>query len=1445
VLRFASERRMAWREEPMRIPVGGSWVSAQVALRQSPVVVIALHPWGPIGGSMQDPHCVTVCRLFGTAGCSTVRFDFRRGIGSGSASVEDVRAVAAWFTDRREDGSEPLASQVLVVGYSYGSMIGAAATAEIPAAIGYAALCPPIDYGWALYVFNGAWLRSQAIASEGRPKLLLIGTKDEFCSMKSFDKFAEELPEPKKVVILEGENHFGAYRSLPEVLTNWVVSAFGVSSLQQFAKGVPAAIAQQDQPQIFGSRMAYSARSMDDILFEAPCEQGPGSVSAGRNRMVPTDGSDAEDDEVLFDAEAPQEDESQQFSGFESPAAGNRTADGDLGPPEGLGLPKLGSASSPFDALASASLCYSAASRGSAVKAGVPPQLRRLLWLRWLRVTSAESPEDWLEELRLETQRAQTTETASQEALLAQGMHEVQLLNDRASRADEERRRCLEATSLKGPIRIIGRVRPALQGEEMDEGCLRVISKQQLEVMIEPKALLTADSLDHSTTTFYFDDLFDQDASDDDIFAAVRDELDAAVDGEAVCILGATGSGKTHTVSNLAERAALELERQAVALAKGGVKMDITVQIVEIYKEQLRDMLGQGDERPGPNSEPPRLKLSVSSSGATLLGAASRTTCADVSSACDFIHCGPRQVIALTPGDVFLTGCGVVKRVGKLSLVDLAGCERLKRSEAVGERRCEAQHINRSLSALADIISAKERRVLHVPYRNSKLTQLLQDTLGGAQQCRTVVIVVVSRRSLKGSDYSDFPLRLFPSVPAESGDVRDHLLLEVSRWRTEYEKAQAQMDKHRNELQLKEEQLREEKRCVAELVARGVASDHFERSRAHPVLRDTERRLEERRPGRRREVEQRLWGSATPLVSAMSEALGAAKSSASSRLQQQTLSLRRCSRLPHRPARSKVIRRKSVCGQVRELASSEPWLRAAARCSSPCSELLDPLDLLPLSATTAPVPSPSPSPSVKEAWLTILFLASWAGIDPWPAEGAPNNFPPGKTAMELLGQKVLSSLGHAAVRIRELTPAGRLEVRKVLGCLTVYLHQALLPGWLHRCRRIGRAGQGRSSSGVGAGEWEDERQVRWQEDTDVKAAPVSRQSCRFSVACRERSEEDRPKDPVSRSSRCRQELLSSRGQCLRPRLGEGGLAIHQEPQMRPLGAPALRSLRATQALWRQKTGPRRSRPPPPMKRPRSTSAHRRTNTPREYVVEVISKACARELTSMEPRLGGQVGGSLCESSRSSKQCPPSPALLLCPGRDEEEEVDDTDDIIGHGIFLGAGNTNRPGSDHEGSVSPSSDEGEIRNHLKQSLQLRLGAEMRGREAAAVAAATSRPPPSTSATAGGRASPRGYRGTSPGGVGVGDRSPQTYWARGQRTLPEAALRAPRSDRATSYSSSPPRPRIFSGIAMTAAHPYPAAWVHQRGSGGSLISRSGQCRSNCNSERSCGNSRQCHCP
>lgn len=67
---------------------------------------------------------------------------------------------------------------------------------------------------------------------------------------------------------------------------------------------------------------------------------------------------------------------------------------------------------------------------------------------------------------------------------------------------------------------------------------------------------------------------------------------------------------------------------------------------------------------------------------------------------------------------------------GSLHLVDLAGSERVERSEAIGDRLKEAQHINRSLSALGDVIFSLSQKSYHVPYRNSKLTQILQSSLG-------------------------------------------------------------------------------------------------------------------------------------------------------------------------------------------------------------------------------------------------------------------------------------------------------------------------------------------------------------------------------------------------------------------------------------------------------------------------------------------------------------------------------------------------------------------------------------------------------------------------------------------------------------------------------------------------------------------------------------------
>lgn len=83
-----------------------------------------------------------------------------------------------------------------------------------------------------------------------------------------------------------------------------------------------------------------------------------------------------------------------------------------------------------------------------------------------------------------------------------------------------------------------------------------------------------------------------------------------------------------------------------------------------------------------------------------------------------------------------------ILHVVQLSFVDLAGSERVKKSGSTGSNLKEAQSINKSLSALGDVISALSSTSQHIPYRNHKLTMLMSDSIGG--NAKTLMFVNIS-----------------------------------------------------------------------------------------------------------------------------------------------------------------------------------------------------------------------------------------------------------------------------------------------------------------------------------------------------------------------------------------------------------------------------------------------------------------------------------------------------------------------------------------------------------------------------------------------------------------------------------------------------------------------------------------------------------------------------
>ncbi|KAJ5177312.1 uncharacterized protein N7500_000011 [Penicillium coprophilum] len=270
-----------------------------------------------------------------------------------------------------------------------------------------------------------------------------------------------------------------------------------------------------------------------------------------------------------------------------------------------------------------------------------------------------------------------------------------------------------------------------------------------------------------SNKTYAFDKVFspaaDQTTVYEDVVAPVLDEMLAGYNC-TIFAYGQTGTGKTYTMSGdmtdtlgiLSDDAGI-IPRTLYALFHKLEDTESTVKcsFIELYNEELRDLLSYDDstklkifenEKKGGHSTMVQgmeeTYIDSASTGIRLLQTGSHkrqvaaTKCNDLSSRSHTVF----TITVLTKrttesGEDYVSS-------GKLNLVDLAGSENIGRSGAENKRATEAGLINKSLLTLGRVINALVDKSSHIPYRESKLTRLLQDSLGG--RTKTCIIATVS-----------------------------------------------------------------------------------------------------------------------------------------------------------------------------------------------------------------------------------------------------------------------------------------------------------------------------------------------------------------------------------------------------------------------------------------------------------------------------------------------------------------------------------------------------------------------------------------------------------------------------------------------------------------------------------------------------------------------------
>ncbi|KAF2714549.1 kinesin-domain-containing protein [Pleomassaria siparia CBS 279.74] len=331
-------------------------------------------------------------------------------------------------------------------------------------------------------------------------------------------------------------------------------------------------------------------------------------------------------------------------------------------------------------------------------------------------------------------------------------------------RQEETLRRKLhnQVQELKGNIRVMCRVRP-VHPTETEPAKIEFPDADTDSKEVAVKGFETKSAMGNVTTATYsygFDRVFTPTSQNSEIFEEISQLVQSALDGYNVCIFcyGQTGAGKTYTMSSsdgMIPLATAQIYAEATRLEEKGWRYKIEGSFVEVYNETYNDLLGRSEDLDKKKVEVRHdlVKKTTTLENAVSVVLDGPDRLADILKTAD-----KNRTVAATKANsrssrshsVFVLKMVGENRVtgerseGTLNLVDLAGSERLEHSKAEGARLAETKNINKSLSCLGDVIGAlgSGKEGAHIPYRNSKLTYLLQNSLGG--NSKTLMFVMVS-----------------------------------------------------------------------------------------------------------------------------------------------------------------------------------------------------------------------------------------------------------------------------------------------------------------------------------------------------------------------------------------------------------------------------------------------------------------------------------------------------------------------------------------------------------------------------------------------------------------------------------------------------------------------------------------------------------------------------